>query len=114
MRANDFILKAAKGRKTTLDDAYRKLIIEILDNLDEEQEGRWETYNLIIEELLNIGKTKHFQEIKYRLTDNEDPNKVMLDILDKNEDNNESDLLPILRKRIEEYLEEDFLKRFHE
>lgn len=114
MRANNFILKAGQGKNTRLDKAYQKLIIDIKGNLDEEKEERWETYNLIIEDLINTGKIEVFQEIKYRLTDNEDPNKVMLNIIDRYEDSERDNLYHILRGRIEEYIEEDFLKRFHD
>lgn len=113
MRANNFILKASQGKNTPLDRAYQKLIIDIKGNLNEEQEERWETYNLLIEELLGCGNLETFQEIKYRLTDNEDPNKVMLDIIARFENERDS-IYHILRIRIEEYLEEDFLKRFHD
>lgn len=113
MRANKFILKASQGKNTRLDKAYQKLIIEIKGNLNEEQEERWEIYNLIIEELINTDRLEAFQEIKYRLTDNEDPNKVMLDIIERYEYDKDS-IYPILKSKIEGYIEEDFFKRFHD
>ena len=83
MKANNFILKTNQGKSTTLDKAYSKHIIGILGRLDEETEERWETYNIIIEELLKQGKGKYFQEIKYRLTDGENPNDVIIEIIDR-------------------------------
>ncbi len=112
MDSNNFILKTGKGKHTILDKAYNKLIGCVLQSIDKEQEERWETYNIIIEELLRQGKTKYFQEIKYRLTDGEDPNEVMLDIINRDIDNSDS-LLVLLKERIEDYIEDDFTKRFH-
>lgn len=113
MEANNFILKAGQGKSTTLDKAYSKHINCILQTLDEEKEGRWETYNIIIEELLRQGKGKYFQEIKYRLTDGEDPNQVMLDIINRDVENVDG-LLWFLKIKVDEYLEDDFIKRFYE
>jgi hypothetical protein len=47
---------------------------------------RWETYNVIIETLLSKVDTHYFEEIKYRLTDGEDPNIVILDIIEREVD----------------------------
>ena len=114
METNDFILKASQRKNTNLDKAYNKLITEMLQTLNEEKEERWETYNLIVEELLRQNKGKYFEEIKYRLTDNEDPNAVMLEIIDRDEEDSVDGFLWFLRNRIVEYMEEDFIKRFHE
>lgn len=112
METNNFILKNSRGKNTTLDKAYNKLITGILQTLDEETEERWETYNIIIEELLRQGKGKYFQEIKYRLTDGEDPNQVMLEVINRDIDTNDG-FLVLLKDRIEGYIEDDFTKRFH-
>ena len=111
MEANDFLLKAGQGKKTALDKAYTKHINIILETLDEEKESRWETYNIIIQELINLGKGSYFKEIKYRLTDGEDPNDVMLDIIDRDVDEMNG-VIWFLKRRIEEYQEDDFIKRF--
>ena len=113
MEANNFLLKAGQGKKTALDKAYHKHISCILETLDEEKEGRWETYNLIIQELINQGKGDYFREIKYRLTDGEDPNTVILDIIERELDE-VNGLIWFLKKRVEEYLEDDFIRRFYE
>lgn len=96
---------------TVLDKAYRKLINDVL-NVSEENKERWEYYNIIIDELIKNEKEEYFQELKYRLTDGENPNKVILDII--NRDKELSNLMWFLVKRIEEYLEEDFYNRFIE
>ncbi len=112
MEANR-ILKASQGKKSALDKAYSKHISIILESLDEEKEGRWETYNIIIQELINEGKGDYFQEIKYRLTDGEDPNQVILDIINREVDEING-LIWFLKRRVEEYLEDDYIRRFYE
>lgn len=112
MEANNFLLKASQGKRTTLDKAYCKHINTILETIDEEKECRWETYNLIIQELIEQGKRDYFEEIKYRLTDGEDPNKVILEVIARDSDS-VSGLIWLLKRRLEEYLEDDFIKRFY-
>lgn len=113
MEANKFLLKAGQGKSTTLDKAYSNHINRVIETLDEEKEGRWETYNIIIQELINEGKGNYFSEIKYRLTDGEDPNQVMLDIINREVDE-VNGVIWFLKRRIEEYLEDDYLRRFYE
>lgn len=112
MEANNFLMKAGQGKRTALDKAYYKHINTVLENLDEENQIRWETYNIVIQELINQGKTNYFQEIKYRLTDGEDPNDVMLDIIERESDEIDG-LIFFFKRRIEEYREDDYLKRFY-
>lgn len=112
MKANNFPITASKGKRTTLDKAYCKHITNVLETLDKEKEERWETYNIIIQELINEGKIDYFKEIKYRLTDGEDPNKVMLEIIERDGDE-ASGLIWILKRRLEEYFEDDYLKGFY-
>lgn len=108
----DFIVKTGSGKNSNLDKAYSKLINAILVEMDEEAEERWETYNLIIKEFFTIDNGKYFEEIKYRLTDGEDPNDVILDIASRYEQAELTFLVSFLLKRVEEYVEEDFFKRF--
>lgn len=112
MDKNKNTIKSINRRKSALDKAYSKHINTILDTIDEENESRWETYNLIIQELINQGKGDYFKEIKYKLTDGENPNKVILDIIEREVDEPDN-LIWILKKRIEEYLDEDNIKRFY-
>lgn len=111
MEAKNFLLKTTKGKPSTLDKAYNRHIHCVLENLDEELESRWETYNLIIMQIVKQGKIECFKEIKYRLTDGEDPNKVILDILEREADDMDG-LIWFLKRRVEEYVEDDFFKRF--
>ena len=110
MERHNFLMKSKLNKRTVLDKAYNKHINTIIDNLDEENEARWETYNIAIQEL--IGEGDYFDEIKYRLTDGENPNTVILDIVNRNIQDANS-LTWILKKRIEDHLEEDYIKRFY-
>ncbi len=113
MEANRIFSIANQCKKTALDKAFSKHINSIIETLDDEKEGRWETYNIIIQELIDGGKGEYFQEIKYRLTDGENPNSVMLDIINREVDE-VSGLIWFLKRRIEEYLEDDYLRKFYE
>jgi hypothetical protein len=54
----------------------------------------------------------YFDEVKYRLTDGENPNQVILDIINRDLDS-VNGLVWLLKRRIEEYIEEDFIRRFY-
>ena len=112
MEAKNFLLKAGRSKRTNLDKAYNKHVICILETLDEEKENRWETYNLVIQQLMTQNKGEYFKEIKYRLTDGENPNQVILDIINRDLDS-VNGLVWLLKRRIEEYIEEDFIRRFY-
>ena len=107
----DFTIKAGSGRYTNLDKEYDNFLKKIMRELNEEKLYRWETYNLIMEELIKEGKANIFEEIKYRLTDGEDPNNVMLDVITR--DANSSGLIWLMKKRIEEYINDDFFEQFY-
>ena len=111
MKAKRVNLRAGQGKQSVLDKAYNKHIKEVLDTVDDEIRERWETYQVIFEELVKEGKEDYFNEIKYRLTDGEDPNQVILDIIERDTDNLNG-LLWFLKRRIEEYIEDDNLGRF--
>lgn len=109
METKNILLKSSN--RTNLDKAYNKHIVSIIETLDDEKQARWETYNLVVEVLTESTQNDYMKEIKYRLTDGEDPNKVMLDIIDREIDNVDG-LVWFLKKRIEEYIDEDFFNRF--
>lgn len=111
MDVKNFLLTNGKSKKTKLDEAYYKHINYILHTLNEDDEMRWETYNLIVEFLIKQGNKNILGEIKYRITDGENPNSVILDITNRYSDNLDG-MVWFLRKRVEEYLEDDFFKRF--
>ena len=112
MEVYNFIVKRGSGKNTRLDKAYSELINGVIQTSDEEIEGRWETYNLIIKELFTIDDGAYFQEIKYRITDGEDPNYVILEIISRYKESELSYLVWSLKRRIDEYVEDDFYKRF--
>lgn len=111
MMGPNILLTPSHSKRTTLDEAYNKHLNNLIATLDEEQTERWETYSLILEDLMYCGKDHYFKEIKYRLTDGEDPNTVILSIIEREKDN-ENTLSWYLKNRIEEYIEQDFFKRF--
>jgi hypothetical protein len=101
-----------QGNKTNLDKAYRKHVTTLSTSFDEETETRWETYNMIIHSLIKNTKYDYITEIKYRLTDGENVNEIILDIINR-EVLDADGLVWLLKRRVEEYLEEDFFKRFY-
>ena len=111
MESDIFLLSTNHSKKSTLDKAYCKHIDNLVKNLSEEEEARWEIYSVIIEQLIKDGKEQYFKEIKYRITDGENPNKVILDIIERESDNADN-VIWFFKHRIEEYLEEDYFKRF--
>ena len=107
---NNFAIKVGKGKYSILDKNYKTLLDKVLSSYDEENKERWELYNTIISELIDTDRIDLFQEIKYRLTDGENPNKVMLNIIKKVDSES---FLWLLQRRIKEFLEEDFYNRFY-
>jgi|TARA_Y100000389_G_scaffold169148_1_gene175199 hypothetical protein len=107
----DFTIKSGSGKYSNLDKEYGNFLKTITQKLDGEKLYRWESYNLIIEELIKENKLSTFEEVKYRLTDGEDPNNVMLDIITR--ENNSNGLMWLMKKRIEEYKNEDFFDQFY-
>jgi hypothetical protein len=102
------LITKAKIKTPVLDKIYNRHINNILYNLSEEDEARWELYSIIIQELYNTNNDIFINEIKYRITDGENPNKVFLSVLHKI--NNEN--LWFIKKRLEDFDDEDFFKRF--
>ena len=98
----------AKFKTPTLDKFYTRYLNNVLQNISEKDEIRWELYNIIIQELYDTNNDIFINEIKYRITDGENPNNVFLDILEKSNIGN----LWFIKKRLEEFEEEDFFKMF--
>ena len=111
MGPNIFLLNPSHGKASKLDFEYHKHIIKVIETLSEEDEERWEIYSAVIEQLINDGKNHYFKEIKYRLTDGENPNEVILDILEKENENIDGSMW-FFKRRIEEYIDDDYFKRF--
>lgn len=98
--------------KNRLDEMFDRLIRETLKNIDEVDEERWETYDLILFELKRECNYEQYDEIKYRLTDGEAPTDVFYDIIMRGDYS--SSLIWLFKGRLEIYIEEDYYKRFHE
>jgi len=99
------------NRYKVLDKMFDRLIRETLNNIDEEHGERWETYDLILFELKREYNYETYDEIKYRLTDGENPTDVFYDIIMRGEYS--SSLIWLFKGRLETYLEEDYYSRFY-
>ena len=96
--------------KLHIGSEYRKNH-EIPSNVEAEQHliGSVLVNNDIIDEIVKLGYNSEFEEIKYRITDGENPNEILLDIF------NRIELSPILMfysKQLEDYLESDKYSKF--
>jgi hypothetical protein len=111
MRDFNLLIIPTKGKKTTLDKAYQKHVNNIVKTLNEDEEARWETYGVILQQLMSYNRTDVIDEIKYRLTDGENPNIVLLDVINRDSDSFDN-LTWFLKRRVEEYLDDDLMKRF--
>jgi hypothetical protein len=110
MKNFNFTIKDGPGKYSNLDKEYNSFLKIRLKDSGEDEFYRWETYNLIMDELLKIGEKSSFNEIKYRLTDGENPNKVIMNVLSKLD--YDSNLIFLLKRRIKDFIEEDFYNRF--
>ena len=111
MEVNNFLVTTCQTKKSRLDALYYEHINYLLNDLDEEEEIKWETYGLIVENLLKQGHKNVLTELKYRMTDGENTNQIILDIVNRYSDSVDG-LVWFLKRRVEEYLEEDFYKKF--
>lgn len=97
--------------KNLLNKMYGQIIRKTIENIDEDQEIRLETYDLILYELKRESNYKTYEEIKYRITDGEPPNNVFYDIILRGDYS--SSLIWLFKKRIEEFIEIDSYERFY-
>lgn len=111
MGVNIFLNTTCQTKRTRLDKLYYEHVNCLLNDLNEEDEIKWETYGLIIDSLLNQGHNNVLKEIKYRMTDGENPNEIILDLIQRHSDTVDS-MIWFLKRRVEEYLEDDFFKKF--
>lgn len=91
-----------------LDKEYDKVLFLLKNNLGELADDRFDIYLVIIDELK---KNNKFSEFKYRLTDGEEINQLILDIINENKNN---DVLWFLKDKVKNFLDEDFIKKFIE
>lgn len=105
MKESNFTIKHGPGDFSNLDKEYNSYIKNSTRGLDDEKVNRWDIYDLIMKDLLKLGLNVVFEEVKYRLTDGENPNLVMMEII--NRDYYESELAWFLKNRLELYIKED-------
>jgi len=105
-------LNTETGPNNILDRMYERLIRENLSTVNEDDDVRLETYDLILYELKREGDYDTYNEIKYRITDGENPNEVFYDIILRG--NYLSSLIWLFKLRIEGFIEEDSYNRFYE
>ena len=111
MSDSNFTIKVGSGTYNFLDRIYNRFIINSLTKHNEDIIERFITYDVIMNELIALGKIHYFEEVKYRLTGGEEPNEVMLSIMNK--DNEIKTALWGLRRKVEEYVEEDMINRYY-
>ena len=98
-------IKSGSGKFSKLDKLYRDFAINSMNDSEEECIDRWEVYNVI-----KIGEYTYFEEVKYRITDGENPNLVMLEMINKFFTN--SNLFFVLKSIIETFIDDDCVNRF--
>ena len=103
-------IKSGSGKFSKLDKLYLDFAINSINNSEEEYLDRWEVYNVIMNELIKIGEYTYFEEVKYRITDGENTNLVMLEMVNKFFIN--SNLFFVLKSIIETFIEDDCVNRF--
>lgn len=113
MKADNFLITSNNRNKTSLDNAYNKHINKIITTFNDDLEERWEMYLLVLRELNSSNGLDYHTEFKYRVTDGENPNTIILSIIN-NEIIEVNGLIWLLKRRIEEYLDEDYYNKFYQ
>jgi len=93
-------------KSNILEKEFNKVILNIKNNIND-CEVRWEVYQVIISEISK--DVDLIKEFKYRLTDGEDINLLILDFINKNKNN---DILWFLKPRIQGFIDDDFFSKF--
>lgn len=105
-----FNIKGGFGKHNELDKAYNRLIQSHLNSCDDNEKERWVTYSSVIDEIIDLKQMNSFRELKYRITDGENINKVLISIINDN-----SELKTELKKylrTLQLYDDVDFMKRY--
>lgn len=64
-------------RESLLDNEFRMFVFEKTYRAPSEEKQRWKLYDTILQELRWLGDEEGVDEIKYRITDGEDPDRVI-------------------------------------
>lgn len=110
MGIDEFIISVPGKGNGVLDRKYRNYITGQLMHLDDDGVDRWEIYNMIIGELVGMGLSGAFEEIKYRLTDGETASMVFSDIIGRVSDG--TPILGIMGKKVDLFVEADKYNKF--
>ena len=105
-------LNTDTGSNNILGKMYERLIKSNIETVNENQEIRWETYDLILYELKREDDYKTYDEIKYRITDGEPPNEVFYDVVLRGDYS--SPLIWLFKRRLEDFIDEDSYGRFYQ
>lgn len=101
---------SSNNKKGYLDSAYQRFLNNELNRLDDDKKiERWEIYNMISNELVNHGYLTEFDELRYRISGKENPNEVIINILDNIEC---TTLLRTLYGMVELFMDEDFYIKY--
>jgi len=111
MDISNYTIRLSSGKFSTLDKAYIQVIKDYINN-DEIWIKRWETYELVIQELLKFNDESVFEELKYYVTGGENINEVLLNIL--NHQNDSTITVRAAKIKIQEYADIDWLKKYIE
>ena len=66
MKNFDYTINSGSGRYSNLDKEYNKFLENTLRNIeDDDTLYKWDTYNMIMDELIKLGKEGLFNEIRY-------------------------------------------------
>jgi len=88
-----------------------KLFNNLIRNNFSPSDERLEIYNFVTSELYKNKMFDYLSELKYRITDGENPNKVMLEIATR-DDITQTIFWPISR-RLQDYWDEDLYSEFY-
>ena len=72
-----------------LDYTYKIFVFEQMHNAERDTKRKWITYDTILDELYKMGEMKLVDEIKYKITDNENDKKVFKSSLYKLKNKND-------------------------
>ena len=111
MKSSDFTIRDGFETHTYLDKEYNKFIYKTIRELSDSDENKWIIYKLILKDLVDLKLISFIKEFKYRLTDKEDPNLIMLDIIKR--DKFESSMFWYYQCKLDYFLEYEFSKQFY-
>ena len=108
----EFFIKNGHGKFTSLDKEYQRILLDVVTSDNDKNKERWEVYNMIMGELLHLGAIRAFDEVKYRITDRENPNNIFADIIKKFK--SKSVLLGGMERIVNEFIHEDKFGVYYE